>query len=301
MPSKIYALCYLEKHSGYSLAKIVYDVKEGIPRTGKIYSAITQMIKQGYISRNDENIYVAEIKPLAREIQKIFDRFGIINYNEPPRHLKNKVMTNEELGRNRQQDSFELHVLEELLSSDLIKTVLRSKLNHKLIRQNGGNFLLELTRLLTETSVFLEEQFDLSRTQDPKDIYVKMNKGKFKSEIKYKPNLVLYRYFSMWKNIVEKQEINLEGNLDVDFPEMELLWNTSKQRYDENKLDFENDSWVIGYTQNVHYTMLMWLVPFLLINKFRRLKWEILVPDWSRIILGNPNEDRTEAHGYFLK
>ena len=128
-----------------------------------------------------------------------------------------------------------------------------------------------------------------------------MKEDKFKTGFKYQKSLEPYKYFVKWKDIVEKHEIDLENNLRLDFPEMGLLWKTCNDRYLSNMQTLKNDSRSLEYRKNVHYTLLIWLVPLLLINKFRRLKWEISEPDWSRIILGNPNENKTEGHGYFLK
>lgn len=70
LPSQIYFLCYLKSESGYSLGKIIYNIKKGIPPTAKLYPRINEMVKKGYLKKLDDG-YSSDIKPIVNEIQKI--------------------------------------------------------------------------------------------------------------------------------------------------------------------------------------------------------------------------------------
>lgn len=273
-----------------------------MPRTSKIYET-RKMMGDEYITRQD-NVYVAQVKPLAKEIQRIFEKFNIINYNEPPSKMKtDKPLLVSDFGRNTELDLFELKILEELLNSDLTKQAVRMRINTNLIKQSGGNFLLVLLRTLIEKSEMFEEQFDLERSYPPQYFYEEvMSKATLNTGFKYKTGLDPFKYFVKWKERIEKLKINPEVNLDTGFPHMDLLWSAIQERYRYNRQVLkDNDGWIDGYVDDAHFTLLMWLVPTLLINKFRRLKWEISEPNWAYLLLDNPYDKRTTGRGFYLK
>jgi len=69
LPSRIYFLCYLKPETGYSVGKIIYNVKKGIPPTAKLYPRIKELKNKNYLEEVDGK-YAARIEPIIEEIQK---------------------------------------------------------------------------------------------------------------------------------------------------------------------------------------------------------------------------------------
>jgi len=220
------------------------------------------MKKGGYISRTDGN--VVKIKPLAKEIQVIFDRFGMTDYNVDP--------------------IFELEILEELLRSDIVKDSLRLRVTDDLIRQDDKIFVSELIKLLVETSKDIQKYVsEMKRTKDPFFIYGKMSEGKFKTKMRYRKNLKPSKYFVKWMKIIES--VDLENKLELDFPDIEVLWNDCIQKYRYLQENTKKKDWIPRYKSNWRLILLMWLLPDVIIYKFTRIEEFLSEVNWSKLMM----------------
>lgn len=70
LPAQIYFLCYLKPETGYSLGRILYKVKKGIPPTAKIYPRLRELVGKRYLEKQDNKYYSGKIEPLLSEIEK---------------------------------------------------------------------------------------------------------------------------------------------------------------------------------------------------------------------------------------
>ncbi|QLH06928.1 PadR family transcriptional regulator [Nitrosopumilus ureiphilus] len=70
IPSKIYWALYVKPVNGYELAKIVYGKKKN-PSTAKIYQNLRKLENQGFIIKNEKNVYSVNIEPLITYLEGI--------------------------------------------------------------------------------------------------------------------------------------------------------------------------------------------------------------------------------------
>lgn len=86
LPAKMYMELYLDGTNGYSLAKKVYHIQQGIPPTGKIYAWLNKMEELGIIEKTAAG-YKVSIKLLIEEIDSELQKYGIILNSEEKRRL----------------------------------------------------------------------------------------------------------------------------------------------------------------------------------------------------------------------
>ncbi|MEX0764225.1 MAG: hypothetical protein WEC35_07625 [Nitrosopumilaceae archaeon] len=87
IPAKIYILCYINEESGYTLARKIYNIQEGIPPTARIYPWTKRMIEDGFLAKTEKG-FISKSELLAKQVSGKLHGLGTMLNPSEKKQLK---------------------------------------------------------------------------------------------------------------------------------------------------------------------------------------------------------------------
>ena len=192
LPAQIYLLCYTSPQTGYSLGKKIYNVKEGIPPTSKIYPWIKMMIKEGYLKKTSKG-HVANVEPLFLQIKK--EILTTDSFSQDEQSFLKKLLNSKEfkeymvgyydhykrtgqlglreviLGKQLEQPFNALQLITGAIG--LLCTVLVIRVLHDQPAEDDEKYMEKMYRKQTESETWIQEQLKGIRRHNSVVVYVK--------------------------------------------------------------------------------------------------------------------------------